>query len=177
MRNGFDQETLRRKSLRIAENLFKFREYEKYGNVLFFLSKAGEVCTDEMIRQSLRMGKKVYVPLVDKEGLQLKITELPSMEIDFDLNEYGIREPGKKFLHLVSPRVIDFVAVPGLAFDRKGGRLGHGVGYYDRFLKQISPTARRVALAFDFQVLDAVPREDFDVPVQNIITETRTINC
>ncbi|MCH7623182.1 MAG: 5-formyltetrahydrofolate cyclo-ligase [Nitrospinae bacterium] len=78
---------------------------------------------------------------------------------------------------MVSPKVLDFVLVPGLAFDRKGGRIGYGAGYYDKFLKEVLDHVVRVGVAFDFQVLDSIPQTEFDVPVQKILTEKNSIIC
>lgn len=61
------------------------------------------------------------------------------------------------------------VLLPGLAFDRSGGRLGYGGGYYDRFLAK-HPDARRIALAYDFQVIDEVPMEAHDLRVERVLT-------
>jgi 5-formyltetrahydrofolate cyclo-ligase len=77
----------------------------------------------------------------------------------------------------VPPETLDFVLVPGLAFDRKGGRVGYGAGYYDWFLKEVEGHAVPVGVAYDFQVLDRVPQTQFDVPVQKILTEKNSIIC
>jgi 5-formyltetrahydrofolate cyclo-ligase len=69
---------------------------------------------------------------------------------------------------------IECVLVPGVAFSEDGLRLGRGGGYYDATLKHM-PRARRVGLAFDAQVLPALPREPHDVPLDAVVTETRTL--
>lgn len=81
---------------------------------------------------------------------------------------FGILEPtNPPFLSLES---IDFVLIPGVAFDRNGGRLGHGKAYYDRFLAQPSlQGVRRVGVCFDFQVVSAVPVETHDVLLHRLI--------
>ena len=73
----------------------------------------------------------------------------------------------------MNPESFDLVIIPGVAFDRQGGRLGYGKGYYDRFLEQT--TAFRLALAFNFQVLEKVPTEKHDVPMNGILTESGII--
>lgn len=84
----------------------------------------------------------------------------------------GIREPvGEP----VDPSIIDVVIVPGLAFDTTGGRLGQGKAYYDRFLPRTQ--ARRVAVAFDAQVVEQVPREPHDLLMHTIVTERRVISA
>ena len=75
----------------------------------------------------------------------------------------------------MTPESFDLVIVPGVAFDRQGGRLGYGKGYYDRFLDQ--SLAFRLALAFDFQLLETVPTEMHDVPMDGILTENGFYFC
>jgi len=92
---------------------------------------------------------------------------------DLRPGSYGILEPTPD----CGPRahtLPDSVLVPGLAFDRTGGRLGYGGGYYDRFLAS-SPETCSIALAYDFQVVPMLPRDPWDVAVRILITPTQTI--
>src|SRR5262249_42863523 len=95
-------------------------------------------------------------------------------EADIGAGHRGVPEP---LLHC--PRVeygeIDFVLVPGVAFDHDGRRLGYGGGYYDRFLPLLSPLVARVVGAFDLQIVDRVPAAPHDIAVRTIVTESRTI--
>jgi 5-formyltetrahydrofolate cyclo-ligase len=70
---------------------------------------------------------------------------------------------------------LDLVVVPGVAFDPQGNRLGWGAGYYDRLLAQVRADAPIVALAFECQIVPAIPPESHDVPVDVIVTEQRII--
>ena len=76
---------------------------------------------------------------------------------------------------LVEKKNIDLIVVPGVVFDRQGYRIGFGGGYYDRYLSDFE--GKRIALAFDEQVIEAVPRESHDLPVHILITETERIVC
>ncbi len=89
------------------------------------------------------------------------------MEID----DHGLRTPrdGRPLV----PRLIDLVIVPGLAFDTAGNRLGRGGGYYDRFLRRLRRSATTVGLAFDAQIVDAVPADDRDFGMDIIVTDRR----
>ncbi len=177
MRGELSEETLKGNSREITKKLIALEAFQSCRNILIFLSLPGEVQTEEMIARALSLGKKVYVPLVDAERKRLKISELPGLDVEFEAKRFGIREPGPSHINIQPPAVLDFVLVPGLAFDRKGGRIGFGAGYYDRFLKEVAGHVDRVGVAFDFQVLEHVPQTEFDVSVQNILTENETIVC
>ena len=87
---------------------------------------------------------------------------------------FGAHEPEAG--RVLDPAELDVVATPGVAFDRAGGRVGYGGGFYDRFLP-LTP-ALRVAVAFGVQLVDGpVPGASFDLPVDAIVTETETIRC
>jgi 5-formyltetrahydrofolate cyclo-ligase len=75
----------------------------------------------------------------------------------------------------VAPAAIDWVLVPGVAFDAAGRRLGYGGGYYDRLLPQLSPGVARVAGTLEIQLVDRVPAGPHDLPVDTIVTERRTV--
>ncbi len=83
--------------------------------------------------------------------------------------KWGIPEPVMKIP--VPSQKIDLVLVPGIAFDRRGNRLGRGGGYFDRFLSSIPQRIRKVALAYSFQIVERVPVTPQDVPVDEVITE------
>ncbi|HTL75696.1 MAG TPA: 5-formyltetrahydrofolate cyclo-ligase, partial [Casimicrobiaceae bacterium] len=72
---------------------------------------------------------------------------------------------------------VDWVLVPGVAFDARGGRLGYGGGFYDRLLPGAAGSAPRVAGAFEMQIVDAVPTAPHDVGVDAVVTERRTLTC
>ena len=77
----------------------------------------------------------------------------------------------------MAPEEVDFFVVPGVAFDAQGGRLGHGTGYYDGLLRQARPGASRTAVAFECQIVDAVPMTNRDMPVHRVVTEERLIGA
>ena len=89
---------------------------------------------------------------------------------------YGIPEPDPQKSLRVDPREIDAAVIPGSVFDIHGGRLGYGGGYYDRFLVNDAPQAKRIGLAFEMQVVENVPVQPHDQPLDILITEKRTVN-
>lgn len=93
-------------------------------------------------------------------------------------SSYGILEPSIEE-NFITPNELDLIVVPGVAFDKNRGRIGYGAGFYDRYFKKINEeNIKRIvklALAYDFQVLDKVPMDERDVPVDHIITESRFV--
>jgi 5-formyltetrahydrofolate cyclo-ligase len=176
-RKSQDQRISAEHSHSIARTLIGHREFQSAEKVLIYLSKDGEVCTDDLLDRAFELGKRICVPVVDRESDDLWITELPGPKIDFRLGAFGVREPAEGDLNFVSPDQIDLAVVPGLAFDRRGGRIGYGKGYSDGLLRRLGSQVPRIALAFDFQVLDTVPQDENDIRVDAIITEKTTMSC
>jgi 5-formyltetrahydrofolate cyclo-ligase len=120
----------------------------------------------------LTQGKKVIVPYcVDGE---LELFWLESMD-ELELGMYRILEPRAELRSVqekrVLPQELDFVMVPGVAFDREGGRTGHGKGYYDKLLQHARPDAPLVALAFECQLFPEIPMQPHDIFMDAVVTE------
>lgn len=170
-RNSLPKEEVISKSRSIEEKLFGLDSYKKSKTAMLFVSFNREVNTHDMIKKSF--GKKnVVIPKVMQQEIE------PSIIIDFDnlipAGKFGILEPIE--IMKIAYKNIDLVLVPGIAFDSEGHRIGYGFGYYDKFLKKV-PKAVKIGLAFDFQIVDKIPKEEHDVPVDFIITEKRIIDC
>jgi len=161
----------------IERALLSCKEFQAADKILIYLSKDEEVSTDSLLGRAFELGKRVCVPVVDEKSKELRISELPGPEASFRLGAFGVREPEEEDLNFVPPDEIDLVLVPCLAFDRCGGRIGYGKGYYDRLLNRLDSHVPRIALAFDFQVLDSVPQDENDIRVNAIITEKSRMNC
>lgn len=142
---------------------------------MFYVAKRDEVRTEDMIRRLLKTSKQVIVPslLLDKNKI------MPSILFDYDADleegTFGIMEPKLACIRKFPVENIDLVLVPGVAFDKAGGRLGFGGGFYDRFLNELSPNAKCWGLAFEFQLIEKLPLTEKDVPMQKIITEKRIV--
>lgn len=176
-RKSQDPQVSAAQSRSITVTLIGRKEFQTANRILIYLSKDGEVGTDHLLGRAFELGKRVCVPVVDRGNDEIRISELPGPEIGFRLGAFGVREPAEGNLNFVTPDKIDLVVVPGLAFDRRGGRIGYGKGYYDRLLSRLSSQVPRIALAFEFQVLDTVPQDVNDIQVDTIITEKNTMNC
>ncbi|GAV26465.1 5-formyltetrahydrofolate cyclo-ligase [Carboxydothermus islandicus] len=164
------------KSDKILALLKAFQPYQQARTVMVYLDFRGEVRTREIIKDLWAYGKKVIIPVT----VLLEKKLLPVYLKDFgDLVEgtYGILEPKAETREIADPKAIDLVLVPGVAFDLKGNRLGYGAGFYDRFLPQLRPGVKKVALAFELQLVPKITPGPHDIPMDYIITEERIINC
>jgi 5-formyltetrahydrofolate cyclo-ligase len=159
-----------KKSRVIQRKLFALQEFKKAKNIMFFASFDKEVETFRMMRQAMKLDKQVVLPLVLKNKKQIVPSKIRNLEKELDIGPYGIKQPKLKKSRVVSLDKIDLVTVPGVAFDRKGNRLGRGAGYYDRFLKKIPKDTPTIGLAFRFQILKTLPYiKDKDIPVDKVI--------
>ena len=158
-------------SRKIEGNLFSCEDFLSRQHVLYYLSFGKEVSTDAMIVRSLLLHKKVYVPRIKKNRKEIEICEIKSLETDFKLNNFGIREPSGTCIQIVSPNKIDVIVTPGLAFDCSGGRIGSGGGYFDRLFEDLPETSLSIGVAYSFQIIDSLHQDSWDKKVQKVITE------
>ena len=144
--------------------------YRSAEAVLWYVSMPSELSTSAAIEAALAEGKRVAVPWCDGDDLGLWRLESVS---ELEPGTWGIPEPPPARRgepeRLVAPGSIDLVVVPGLAFDRRGRRLGHGKGYYDRLL--VRSSAVRVGLCYDAQVFANVPAGPRDALMDWLVTE------
>ncbi len=159
------EEERTKKSCTIKGKLFRTTAFRKAKTVMFYLSFGGEVDTRSMIREAFLRGKRVAVPVARTPHLVWPCVFHETARLHKGL--YGIPEPrAKRFLRM---RDIDLVIVPGIAFDRRGNRLGRGRGCYDSFLSRLPQDTPTVGLAYDFQILPSVPTTARDVRVNRVI--------
>lgn len=112
--------------------------------------------------------KKFFFPKVAPMG-QLELYEW-TPEAAWMRGAYGLREPDPSSCKQVAIHEVDLALIPGLAFDRQGGRLGRGEGFYDRLLSLSSWKAFKMGVAWPWQIVEAVPREAHDVLMDAVIT-------
>ena len=143
---------------------------------MFFVGKNLEIQTFSGITRAFSEEKRVFVPITVKDERDLIVSEIFNLD-ELEPAVYSILEPKKELVRLSPRQKMDLIIVPGLAFDRKGSRLGYGFGYYDNFLKKKSKYAKSIGLAFHFQIVESVPINNHDLPVDIIITEKEVIYC
>jgi 5-formyltetrahydrofolate cyclo-ligase len=157
---------------RIEERLVAIPEFIAAGSVLLFYSFGSEVATGGLIDHALAGGKSILLPYL--EGDVLEAAEIVAGE-ELVPTTYGPKEPPRRTA--VDPGEVDLVVTPGLAFDRRGYRVGYGGGFYDRYLARLRPEANRAAVGFSFQVVEEVPAGPRDERVHLIVTDAETIDC
>lgn len=159
-----------RKSIALKAKLMQLPEFQRAQTILFYVSLIDEVDTHRMIDEALAMGKRVAVPRCVVESKALLLYEITDRS-ELVRGVFGLDEPDPAIATPVAPGEVDLAIVPGVVFDRQANRIGHGVGYYDRFLRLLKPQTPKVGLAFEFQLVSRVPVEPHDIRLDKIITE------
>lgn len=158
------------KSQKIAARIKTIREYQNAKTILFYVSaKPNEVDTHPLIREALSGSIKVLVPATDFDRNELIISEIKDMQ-ELVPARYGLLEPRRDSLVPTDPGEAEVIIVPGVAFDRQCRRIGFGGGYYDRLLADSE--AITIALSYEGQMVERVPVDDNDIPVDMIVTES-----
>jgi 5-formyltetrahydrofolate cyclo-ligase len=163
------------KSDAIWKRLAEVPAFQLAEQALFYITHGSEVDTTMMRRLARELGMSVCAPRSLPGTRSMHFHVLPEDEL-FVSGPYGILQPPEDLplADLSKPTV---VLVPGVGFDRRGDRIGFGGGYYDRWLAAEGKGLPTVALAFTEQLVEAVPVQEHDIPVQVLVTDTETIEC
>jgi 5-formyltetrahydrofolate cyclo-ligase len=167
-------ELKRAKDFSIKQRLLALPEFLSARTVLLYASFRSEVETSGVIKESLIMGKRVILPKVDKTRHSLQLYEIKSLD-ELAPGLMGIPEPFQSEERKALLEDIDFVIIPGAGYDYTGNRLGYGSGYYDILLSGKKKNILIIALAYEEQLVDAIPAEKHDVRVDIIVTDRRVI--
>lgn len=156
----------------IIQKLKQLTEFNEIKNVHSYISMNDrrEVDTHDLIKEMVTSDKKVIVPVTNFQKGTLRHIRLNSYE-GMEVNKWGVPEPdgGEEVL----PEELDLVIVPMVGADEQCNRIGYGKGFYDRFLKKVN--CPKIGLLFEQNVVKQLPIEDFDIPLDKIITEQRVI--
>lgn len=169
------KEDVHRKSILIIKKLQTLPVFQQAHTILFYVSYDNEVYTHDIIKQYLQTETHVCVPKSEPTTQLILCSQITNFQ-HLIPGTYNILEPKHEHLCIIAPTDLDVIIVPGVAFDLKGNRIGHGKGYYDRLLKQ-APQAHKIGLAFDFQIVDTLTPKKHDIPMDTIVTEKRIITC
>jgi 5-formyltetrahydrofolate cyclo-ligase len=159
----------------IESRLFEFANFLEARIALLYVAGANEIPTENILRRAYAYQKVVVLPQFDRERGTVTLCKVDSLEKDLVPGARGVLEPNPARCKPVPIQRIDIAIIPGLAFDEKGSRIGTGQGFYDRFIPELPATTRKVALAFEEQVIPQAPTEPHDKHVDIIITDRRII--
>ncbi|MEO8536875.1 MAG: 5-formyltetrahydrofolate cyclo-ligase [Betaproteobacteria bacterium] len=160
----------------IAARIVALPHYRSAGVVMLTLPFRSEWDARLVAARALAEGRTVAIPRVDAVARMLRPFRIRNLERDIEAGYRGIPEPVGT-CETVAVDAIEWVLVPGVAFDRRGCRLGYGGGYYDRLLPLLTRVTTRVAGAFDLQMVDDVPAAPHDIAVDVVVTETRVVDA
>ncbi len=161
-------------SKQITDRVVALPEYEAASCVMWYVDVRDEARTRHALPQALESGKRIVIPYcVDGE---LELFHLESMD-ELETGMYKILEPRADLREVEHKRVdvkdLDLILVPGVAFDDRGGRTGHGKGYYDKLLENARLETPLISLAFECQMFDEIPMQDHDIFMDKVVTETQ----
>ena len=175
-RNSLSTEEIKKAELLIIDNLIKLDQFIQSQNVFCYLSFRSEVPTYDIISNCQEQGKSVYIPMCVNETKEM-IISLYDHDVKLAASNYGVQEPTKETIKIADRELLDIAIMPGAVFDKNGYRVGYGMGYYDKFFAHTKKKIYKIALAFSFQIVEEVPTDDFDIPVDCIVTEQGIIMC
>lgn len=152
-------------STEITNRVLALASWQEAGTLLLYYPLTDEVDVRPLIKDAYKNGKKVLLPVVKGDELELHFYE---GESSLREGAFGIMEPTGPLFAPENYGEIELAIIPGMAFDTAGHRLGRGKGYYDRLLPQLK-TAELKGICFPFQLLDEVPAEVHDIPVHEVV--------
>jgi len=168
-------------SAKILDHVYQSRQYQEAGTILWYLHCRSEVQTLQAVQAALlRQDKKIVIPYCTKDAddnPRLRLWHLEHLD-ELINGTWDILEPpslrwgelGKE----VAPSELDVLITPGVAFDKNGGRLGNGAGYYDRLFTQLRPDTHLMAICYASQLLPQVTMQQYDVYMDSVVTENET---
>lgn len=170
-RSSLSREQWQAASQRAQERLLELPSFLEARRVALYAPSQNEVDTALLFAAARAAGKRVWYPRVCGEQMMFhEVTELEQLS----RGRFGIMEPCPVVAEQEQVAV-DLMVVPGVAFDRRGHRIGFGKGYYDRYLAGLQQLPLLVGLCHDFQLCDLVPAEGHDIRMQYLVTESREV--
>ncbi len=175
-RAGLTRDQTKASSLKATANLLRVLDIDSCISFLVYLPIRNELDTRPFISTLLSRGKKVYAPRCsrDRQG-DMEFYRVDGLE-ELSPGYCGIDEPGPSPERLFMNTDKSVCILPGLAFDRQGMRVGYGRGFYDRYLQSLrGPKPYLAGFVHDFQIVDKILRDRWDVPVDVVVTEKRVL--
>jgi len=156
---------------RIQDALLASPRWRAAERVMAYHAMLGEVGTSRILEAAIEDGKRLALPRCVPGERRFEAVEINDPARDLAPGPFrGLLEPAAHLPALTDPDELDLIVVPGVAFDRRGYRLGYGGGMFDRFLAAC-PSPHRLAVAYALKIVDRVPTDPHDLPVHAILTE------
>jgi 5-formyltetrahydrofolate cyclo-ligase len=170
LRNELGQKAIEDRSRNIHNQLWESGLFDSKNIVALYCAADGEVTTFPIFERLKKQGATVLLPKVIDKGPHMKFHVVDNWD-KLVVSGLGIPEP-EDLLEVVEPEEFDLVVVPGIAFGADGGRLGYGMGCYDRILSRTKEGAALIGIGYDFQIFDSVPMDEHDVYLTAIVSES-----
>lgn len=174
-RSEIEQAKINCWSNQIKNNFFKLPNLDKVNKIMAYASMRNEVKTFSLMQELIAEDYLLYLPYTKKDKIELGVAKISNLNSDLEEGTYGVQEPKVKLRAKKVPVDLDLIIVPGACFTKNGYRIGYGGGYYDSFLSKKAKKALKVGFCYEHFILDSLPIEDHDVPVDIIITEKQII--
>lgn len=169
-RNALEESERTRYSSLIRQRVFGHTAWTNATLILCYVSFGSEVETHALIQEALRFKKRIVIPVHDGKTHGSPLTEITRFG-ELTVSHRGILQVDPQSHRLIDPSEVELALIPGIAFDKTGGRLGFGGGYFDKLLPTMKKT-KRMALAYEVQISEApLPKEPHDMLMDVIVTE------
>ncbi len=175
-RQGIDARLRETAAIAVAMRLQVLPAFATARMILGYVGIKNEMDSWPLLRRAWALAKIVALPRVEKSSKKISFWRVEGSQ-DLEEGPFGILQPKAIESRLVKPRLADLILVPGLLFDRAGGRIGWGHGYYDRYLADEGKDAVSIGVAFDIQVMDRLPQASHDRSVDWLLTESQAVDC
>ena len=177
-RENFSDDKIECKSQQLINKFLGSDFYKGNNSIFIYVSYKNEVQTHDLIKKMINDNKDVYVPQPNPETKEMEAVLIRKFN-DLTEGSYGILEPIESSSR-IEPSLLDLIIVPGLVFSLKGYRIGYGGGFYDRFLSRTNQNdcpPWKLGFAYNEFIIDKVPNNQYDLPVDFIISENKIIKC
>lgn len=174
-RTAMTKEEVKIKSQLIYENFISSSFYNQCEYIFTYVSMTNEVDTKIIINRGLKDGKIIAVPKVNPLKKQMIFSKINSLE-ELERGHFNVLEPREELIRPLDSNKDTLILVPGAVFDINKNRIGYGGGYYDRYLSSLNDVLQLIGLGYDFQVIDRIPSDIYDIAMDIIITNKSCIN-
>lgn len=174
-RSEISQSKINKWSQKIKNNFLKLPQLTNVKKIMAYASMRNEIKTFPLMKELLIQNYLLYLPYTIKEINDLGVAKIKNLNSELEKGVYGVQEPISKIRGNEIPSDIDLIIIPGACFSLSGYRIGYGGGYYDRFLSKHAENALKVGFCYEQFVLNSIPAEEHDIPVDIIITENEII--